>query len=206
MSSDVNQVDLLTFALSEQRTIMTDPTNSVTVELTADGSIKAIRLSESGHRMPPATVAELVVSLHNAGLAQAQQAIEAALFSDADDGSADFGTLPPPAAPDVPDPAASSSVPAVDVSRTRMVEEPGLSASPAREVRDMAAPTDSPPRPGSAAQTAPPGVRSHHADAEFVAPQAISPSNSSDELDDEDEDEYFRNFSVFEQDDHRRRR
>ncbi|MFD4461084.1 hypothetical protein [Nocardia sp. NPDC058480] len=204
MSSDVNQVDLLTFALSEQRTIMTDPTNSVTVELTADGSIKAIRLTESGHRMTPTMVAELVMSLHTAGLAQAQLAIEAALFSDAGDGLTDQSAVSQPAAPAATPSALSNHLPAVEVSPEGLAEELGLQASPATGGdRYVAAPTDDSPRLVSA----PGGARTHHDGANFVAPQPAGAKSRPDELvdEDEDEDEYFRNFSVFERDDHRPR-
>ncbi|GGK63003.1 hypothetical protein [Nocardia camponoti] len=202
MSSDANQVDLLTFALSEQRTIMTDPTNSVTVELTGDGSIKAIRLSEAGHRMGAAMVAELVISLHTAGLAQAQQAIEAALSGDmglSESGSSDL-PADPRAVPSA-DVVSANNVAAVEASRPFGVSQtapestnpPPWPVPMERGVQERTV-TSPPPAP----------VPSSPTDREQQPCNASSPAaRRTDERG--DEDEYYRNFSVFEHDDHRPR-
>ncbi|MFB7877085.1 hypothetical protein ACFC06_17665 [Nocardia sp. NPDC056064] len=197
MASDANQVDLLAFALSEQRTIMTDPTNSVTVELTADGAIKAVRLSESGHRMTSAMVAELIVSLHTAGLAQAQASLEAALA----------GSLPTHSAVPVstPDPAPSFVASAVDHLPAADVSVPvsGMWSAPAETRSSSRPPTDQvvsdPPKAAPLPNVLPAVPDPRTADA---APWPSEPDHASEP---DDEDSYFRSFSVFEHDDHRKR-
>ncbi|MFE1596561.1 hypothetical protein [Nocardia sp. NPDC058705] len=201
MSSDANQVDLLTFALSEQRTIMTDPTNSVTVELTGDGSIKAIRLSEAGHRMAAAMVAELVVSLHTAGLAQAQQAIEAALSGDMGmlSESSSSGLLADPPAVPSADVVTANDVAAVEDYRPAGVSQSAPTNPPPWPVpveRDVEVRTASNPPPTSV-PSPPTGP------VQQPSSPPPSPARRTDELG--DEDEYYRNFSVFEHDDHRPR-
>lgn len=204
-----NPVDLLAFALSEQRTVMTDPTGSVTVELTADGTITAIRLSEAGHQMTPAMVAEVIMSLHTAGLTQAQQAIEATLS----DG--EMPMLPTElhradaSAPPTPEThAAASPSPTVPTTFSTL-ERPSELARPSPRPQSTPAQStveqpalDLPlatPRPSTA------GVaRATHPELPAPPPSprsgpAPKPVYAEDPI---DEDEYFRTFSVFEYDDH----
>ncbi|MEV0538221.1 hypothetical protein [Nocardia salmonicida] len=208
MTSTTNSVDLLAFALSEQRMVMTDQTGSVTVELTADGSITGIRLSHAGQRMTPAMVAELIMSLHSAGLAQAQKAIEATLsdgevptipeLNHADTSEPPTSATPATAGPNpiVPtvfpslrhasEPAPPSPPPA-SAPAERMVEQPA---------RDMAL---TPPIPSV-------GGVAHTTHAAISAPPPTPrprPAPAPEYTDDPgDEDEYFRTLSVFEFDDH----
>ncbi|MFE3545395.1 hypothetical protein ACFXK0_20735 [Nocardia sp. NPDC059177] len=209
MTSTTDPVDLLVFALSEQRTVTTDPTGSVTVELTASGAITAIRLTESGHRMTPAMVAELIMSLHTAGLAQAQKAIEAALAD------AEVPTIPEPDLGDTPatpaTPAAAEQTPTVptDVPTVERSSEPALPNPPplpAPAERTVEQPARDLP---STARNPATEWAAHPPHTAATAPPQIprpGPGPAPGYADDPgDEDEYFRALSVFEYDDHRPR-
>lgn len=202
--TSTNPVDLLAFALSEQRTVMTDPTGSVTLELTADGSITAIRLSEAGHRMTPAMVAEVIMSLHTAGLAQAQMAIEAALSEGEVPAIPELDLADTPASPSLL--ATEGPVPAAPTDLTAPVQPVPPSTPPwpitpaehttAQPSRDQ--PLTSPSASSARAAYLPhmevPGLAPDHAPGPNPAP-----AHPDDPI---DEDEYFRNFSVFEYDNH----
>ncbi|UGT53964.1 hypothetical protein [Nocardia asteroides] len=184
---------------------MTDPTGSVTVELTADGSITAIRLSDIGHRMKPAMLAELIMSLHTAGLAHAQKAIEAALSAD------EAPAMPAPETGDSP------VTPTLDVDAA---DEPETAESPTFSSPTPPLPTAAPsppPWPAHSNSIVEPRacdqltVAPAHAsgntphDRTSSRPQHASPvPNSTQPCPDDtaDDDEYFRNLSVFEYDDH----
>lgn len=188
MTTGPESIDQFTFALAEQRTSMTDPTGTVTVEVTADGTIAGIRLTETADRMAPALLAETIMSLHNAGLRAAQDAVQGALLRQL--GAEPIGAELGDAGVDVdstetraPDPTPVEST--APTPRRTPVPTPAASTAPRRPAPDTAqraAPTPEPDAP-----------EVHRA-----------PSNAPEETD-LDEDDYFRTFSVFEHDNHLRR-
>ncbi len=206
--TSTNPIDLLTFALSEQRAVMTDPTGSVTVEVTADGSIVAIRLSETGHHMTPAMVAELIMSLHTAGLAQTQKALEAALSGgetpanpepEVADSPAALLPQPHPTEQPSPDPSAEFHSPAYHLDSApsaspefAMSAEPGMQPSQRDEPHSATIPVTAGPPPTPRTEVTTP--------AQDARPRPRPEPTYAD--DPADEDEYFRTFSVFEYDDH----
>ncbi|PKV76798.1 hypothetical protein [Nocardia fluminea] len=209
MTSTTNSVDLLAFALSEQRMVMTDPTGSVTVELTADGSITGIRLSAAGHRMTPTMVAELIMSLHTAGLAQAQKAIESALS----DGEVptmpelDLSDTSAPPGSETPNPADSSltaptTIPILGHPSEPARLRPPQKSAPAEQTMEQPARDIVPTPPIPTVEGV---VHATHTVMSALPPNPRSdPGRPSPVYTDDaaDEDEYFRTLSVFEYDDH----
>ncbi|WP_405161517.1 hypothetical protein OG203_35070 [Nocardia sp. NBC_01499] len=185
MTANMNTVEMLTFALSERRTTASDPTRSVTVEVTADGAIHSIRLSDAGRQIPAERLAAMIKQLHTRATAEAQQAVKdiVAGFVDASPG---------------PAPIAGTGEGGNSAGRTRAVEtgpeSDGLSVG-----KGVAHPSLSPtPVPGPTAASQSAGA---------AAALSRVPGRSADVVsyDDEDEDEYYRNFSITQVDDYRPR-
>ncbi|WP_433662688.1 hypothetical protein ACQPW1_11395 [Nocardia sp. CA-128927] len=185
MTANMNTVEMLTFALSERRSVASDPTRSVTIEVTADGAIHSIRLSDAGRRICAEQLVEMIKQLHATATAEAQQAVKDIVVGFDDDG---------PGRPQV----------AMADERTDFAERsPAVETSQEREVRSaekaVASATFSP------TPIRPPMVASAPLDA-ATTPTGIS-GRPADVIsyDDEDEDEYYRNFSITQQDDYRPR-
>ncbi|GGK67441.1 YbaB/EbfC family nucleoid-associated protein [Nocardia camponoti] len=189
-------MDELTFALSEQRISVADPTGCVTVEVTADGAIRDIRLSDAGQRMLPQTLVELIVSLHARGLARAREAIEEVLLAD----MPDLGTPDSLPGADAEMRRNTDLAPADPPSEARTVGPGSLDRDAVRTAGDGDPDGRAPDAPVDAAVPDPAPNR-----ALPVAPLTRARRESIFVPKEEDEGEYFRNFSVFAEDNHRPR-
>ncbi|MFD4351501.1 hypothetical protein ACFWPX_03030 [Nocardia sp. NPDC058518] len=150
-------------------------------------------------------VAELIMSLHTAGLAQAQKAIEAALS----DGEVpaipelDLADASPAPTPDTL--ATEAPGPVVSAARTRPSEPAAPSTQP--WPTPAARMTAQPPRNQPLTAPSPSTTRAAHlpdVEVPTLTPNPVPGPNPAPAYSDDpiDEDEYFRTFSVFEYDDH----
>ncbi|MFI6045323.1 hypothetical protein ACIA8C_27085 [Nocardia sp. NPDC051321] len=181
MTANMNTVEMLTFALSERRSIASDPTCSVTIEVTADGAIHSIRLSDAGRQLPAEQLTETIKQLHATATAKAQHAVKDVVAGFGDDSAA----LSPVVADEGVDlagrPHATGTSPeSAGISAENRIVHPPLSSAPMRP------PTAAYSPPSAAAS---PSVR----------------QRSADVVNYDDEDEYYRNFSITQQDDYRSR-
>ncbi|MEV0294909.1 hypothetical protein [Nocardia sp. NPDC050710] len=206
VAGHLNPIELLTFALSERRTTVSDPTGSVTIEITADGAIQAIRLSDNGRRMTAEHTAEMIRLLHGMALSQAQQAVEAAVGGLEGTQGTDAGL----AAASVPEPPLTEpALPIGQQPATQNAEEVPQRREPtapkplAHSVPDAHQPrmpaTSAPQELVSASRSSYPQDRS----TSSTVSQDIPAYEGGHDFEEEDEDEYYQQFSIVQEDDHR---